>query len=118
MLILTLAAANAETFSSGVLTIDKSLQGPVLVTNSSSIVAGTVSGNGTITGDVQLGSSSAQALAQIHPDGPLPKRKGSSLTITGNLVFGTNSRAVLNIMGDPASCDRSVSELSCSGATR
>ena len=116
-----LSGFNPQKLSGGVLRIQKTGTGSVLVTNESSNSAGTLSGGGDINGDVTLQSTSAQAIAQIYPDGIITNKVSEVINIKGNLSFATNSRPVFNVNVDAKVCDRIIlsgnnSILSCGDA--
>jgi len=116
-----IANGNAATVSSGVLRIEKNRSGSIVVTNSSPTAGGTLSGTGTISGDVVARSTSATALAQVYPDGTGERNSPAIMEIHGNLTFGPNARPVFNLASDPKACDQikltgGSGVLTCGGA--
>ena len=61
--------------------------GGTTVSNASATVAGTLGGNGTIAGNVEVASSSPAALARTLPGG------AAVCTFNGNLTYGANAEA-------------------------
>ena len=99
---------NPVTVSGGGLRIDRKKAGSILVNNLSPTVAGTLSGSGTISGNVVARSTSADAPAQVYPDGVMTNKIAQILVIQGNLTFGPNARPVFNIGYDHKVCDQIV----------